>query len=96
MSSICYSFSEICEIFHVLKGFITYGFVPHLPSQNMTDYIKLFEYAFMHKNFSHSYILGLLVDVLSSLYFHCVDFNKSCVTHVSGKQWPKYNKKIMI
>jgi hypothetical protein len=42
----------------------------------MTDYIKLFEYAVMHANFSHSCILGAIWDVLSSLYLHWVDCNK--------------------
>ena len=49
----------------------------------MADYITVFEYAVMHDNFSHSCILGLIWDVLSSLYLHWIDSNTSRVTHVS-------------
>jgi hypothetical protein len=52
----------------------------------MTDYIKLFEHADMHANFSHSCILGVLWDVLSSLYLHWVDCNISLLAHVSEKR----------
>jgi len=51
----------------------------------MTDYIKLFEYAVMHDNFSHSCIPGVIWDVLSSLYLHWINCNTSHLTHVSEK-----------
>jgi hypothetical protein len=62
----------------------------------MTDYIKLFEYAVMHANFSHSYILGVIWDVLCSLYLHWVDFNTSHLTHVSEKRLSKCEKLLTV